>query len=189
MDMISKIIFTFLLIACGSPELTSNLLDRDPTGDTTHYVVNKDRTMSQIKSGTFDISIAELNADNEYPVVLDYSFKIVFIGQKTGTAILPIGADYWTTEYWYFLRSMKHYENPKYKIDHLGYKTVVMNDISYYCDYVKIYDVKIESADLSQVIVYAPVNIDMIPALGAVQVDITGQVSGTDIKVGADLAN
>lgn len=180
------LVLALCLVACGKEK--SGIRQLDPTGAKAHYVIdtNPARTMAQVKGGTFDLSVGSLDtAAQSFPVTVAYSIKIAILGTKTGTKTLSVEADYWTDAFWTKFRSTKHFETSQFKADYLGSETIggqVYDD-------VRLYDIKNipgVSSDLSGVVVLMPVNIKYIPGIGALKADVSGSVSGQNIKVGAD---
>jgi hypothetical protein len=182
---------------------------RDPMGEEAFYDLDKARSHSMIKSGTFDGLITAYKPDAEdgpvYELSLNYKFVIQWVGLKEGTQKIDIPADYFSPDFIRNLRARGSFESEKFKVKHEGFgNTTTMNGTTYEnCDKILIYDVNTETApDFVQLLLgYDNLstegeieNLEIrahvyegIPVLGAVKIDVEGDTSGMHVFAGADL--
>lgn len=145
---------------------------------------------------------------------LTYDFNVQMVGRKTGTEKVMVPAEYFSSEFMENLRANGSYTGPDFKIRHDGYVDARTLDGNLYphCDNILIYDINtvaasgelaglfriardlIASAAQSALGVREDVeNLQVraaiypgVPVLGAVKLDVSGVVSGFNIKAGGD---
>lgn len=207
----------FACFICASLAQAQSIDKRDPLGEKAHYIVDKnsERTSSMVQSGTLDASVTKFLPDAEggpaYEVAMDYNFKIIMIGNKTGRMLMEFPKEFFEEGFLEKLREDGEYTAPKFKMKHLGFKDAVNLDGRHYdhCDYVYVYDIVLSQSQLEimsdivgsalraqgidvsttgsfenlEVWVHAK---EGIPVLGGVKVDMKGKYEGQPFKVGSD---
>lgn len=207
-------IATVLTICLSSISFGSTNPDRDPIGENADYKIDRSssRTSPMIQSGTMKASVTGYLPDHadgpSYAVKIDYTFKIQFMGTRTGSEIVSVPEVYFTPEFMQDLRANGEYVTDSFKVQHQGYADVRTMDGGIYphCDKIRIYDVQTTAAALTPIIDVArqllahpgqPSNDfeDMeiighikegLPVLGAAKIDVSGIYQGRRVKAGAD---
>jgi hypothetical protein len=186
--------------------------DRDPTGESAHYTVDRAsaRTSGLVLGGELTASVTGLRGDlpggPAYEGKIDYTFRIQFMGTRTGTEIVNLPVAYFTDQFMADLRANGSFEGPTFKVQHLGYADAANMDGGRYpnCDKIRIYDIQQEaSLEIVRIakalLIVNPAEADGIddlvivghifqgvPVLGAVKLDVSGKYSGMNVKAGAD---
>jgi len=193
------------------------LAQRDPISEKAQYKVDLDRrrTSSMIKGGSFDALVAgaSVSVENSYQVDLNYKFRIFLQGTTEGTEQIDIDAEYFTEEFLVSLRDQQEYQGQKFKVRHLGFGDARNLDGGYYpnCDILLFYDIdtsqssyfeylfkKIAIEQLKKSGTEVSLNGEIedlkvkayikygVPVLGAVKLDVSGLYNGMSVKAGAD---
>src|SRR5690606_33865088 len=117
-----KVLITLFLFSIFSQNA---LAQRDPISEKAQYKVDLDRrrTSSMIKGGSFDALVAgpSVSVENSYQVDLNYKFRIFLQGTTEGTEQIDIDAEYFTEEFLVSLRDQQEYQGQKFKVRHLGF--------------------------------------------------------------------
>ena len=187
--------------------------DRDPIGEVADYKVdrNSSRTTGMIQSGDMKAAVTSFQQDNpdgpSYDVKIDYTFKIQFMGTRTGTEMVNVPEAYFTPEFMQDLRTNGEYISDSFKVQHQGYADVRTMDGGVYpnCDKVRIYDVQTAQigivgiarqmlvvsgdpstdSDFEDMEIVAHIK-EGLPVLGAAKIDVSGIYQGMRVKAGAD---
>lgn len=209
-----RLSFGLLLVVLFSN--TSNaqeILARDPIGDVADYKVDRAsaRTSNMIQSGIMKAVVNAYQPDHadgpSYNVQIDYTFRIQFLGTRSGSKAVTVPEIYFTPEFMENLRVNGEYISDSFKVQHLGYADARNLDGGVYtnCDKIKIYDVQTvnnglvrmadeilrssegveTTADFEDVVITAHVK-EGLPVLGAAKIDISGLYDGVRVKAGAD---
>jgi len=186
---LSVIVF---LSSCG----TSIIDDRNPIGESAHYSVSKDgsRTSGYIKSGNVDIKITRSiyfeNGKKGYEALFDYKVVLPVVGEQAGSFTVNIYKEFFSYSFINKLRKEKRIITDDYKIEHLGYETVILPNGKQFpkCDKLFIYDFKIEGTNPTVKDLEITLRIhEPLPALKAAQIDFKGKdVSNTLFRIGLD---
>jgi hypothetical protein len=186
--------------------------ERDPVGESAYYEIDASggRTSSMIRSGEMTASVTQFVENHSqgpsYEVQLDYVFRIVFVGTRSGSEVTAIPAEYFSSEFMEQLRRDGEYHTDQFSARHLGYGDARNMDGRFYhnCDRVLIYNVQTASPDLLTAMALKLLGVDPsrrgdiedleiqtmiypeVPVLGAVKLDVSGVYQGTSVKAGSD---
>ncbi len=162
-----------------------------------------------------DAYVPDHKSGAAYESSMTYDFNVQMVGRKTGTEKVMVPADYFSPEFMANLRANGSYVGPDFKVRHEGYVDARNMDGNFYphCDKILIYDVKTYGIDneLSGLFKIARDLVSMaaqsllgtrsddvedlkvraaifagVPVLGAVKLDVSGIVSGMNVKAGGD---
>lgn len=208
-----KFFGTMLALTLASASYGSEIVNRDPVGEFADYTVdrNSSRTTGMIQRGVLKAAVTTFQPDHSdgpsYEVKIDYTFKIQFLGVRTGTELVSVPDVYFTPEFLADLRVNGEYISDSFKVQHLGFADVRTMDGGVYpnCDKIRIYDIKQEglgiigiarqmltfsndpttASDFENMEILAHVK-EGLPVLGAAKIDVSGIYQGMNVKAGSD---
>lgn len=163
---------------------------------------------------TVDAYVPGHKSGPAYESSLAYDFNVQMVGRKQGSQKVMVPAEYFSPEFMKNLRASGSFIGPDFKVRHEGYVDARTMDGNFYphCDKILIYDVKTYSAesqlgglftvardmlsmaaesrlgtrqDVENLQVRAAI-FEGVPVLGAVKLDVSGIVSGFNVKAGGD---
>jgi len=176
---------------------------------------NPSRTSSMIMSGKVDVTVDAYVPGHKsgpaYESSMAYDFNVQMVGRKQGSQKVMVPAEYFSPEFMKNLRANGSFIGPDFKVRHEGFVDARTMDGNFYphCDKILIYDVKTFSAegglfsvardilsmaaesrlgtrqDVENLQVRAAIY-EGVPVLGAVKLDVSGIVSGFNVKAGGD---
>lgn len=153
---------------------------------------------------------------NLYQTKIDYELDLLIGGKKKGSKNIDVPAKYFDPDFMDQLRREGQSNEGDFKLKYMGKADVETSKGNFPdCDKVMVYDVKMHLTDLASILnastdeIYAPQLADQdaqnsldvsdvevmlyitqrIPAIGAVQIDLSAKVSGFDIKAGLDFVS
>jgi len=186
---------------------------RDPLGEVADYKVDRAsaRTSSMIQSGTMKAAVFGFHPDHadgpSYSVKIDYTLRIQFVGNRSGTEFVTAPESYFTPQFMQDLRANGEFISDSFKVQHLGFSDARTLDGGFYpnCDKVRIYDIQtvenglirfagqlLQSSDdhepnvgFEDLVIVAHIK-EGLPVLGAAKIDVSGKYEGARVKAGAD---
>ncbi len=186
------------------------VLLRDPLGEVADYKVDRAsaRTTGMIQSGEMRAAVTTHEPNSaSYDVQINYTFRIQFMGTRTGTEMVSVPEVYFTPEFMQDLRDNGEFISDEFKVQHLGYADARNLDGGVYpnCDKIKIYDVQTKSnglirmadqllraseaidpaAGFEDMVIVAHIK-EGLPVLGAAKIDVSGLYDGMRVKAGSD---
>ena len=204
--------FGSLLILILAFNLTDHIQARNPTGEKANYnlVKSTNRTSSMIRSGTFSLFVKQFLPHagelgrGAYSTEFSYDLDIRWRGREKGKEDHLVDKDFFSPEFMLKLQKEGTLVLKSFKVRYLGKRNVQTENGEYYegCDRIMLYDIDMRRrgiassmlgplslitpmADIRDAKIYVN-TYPGIPALGGVTVDMTGTVSGFDVKAGFD---
>lgn len=204
----------FLSLLLAVPFVTS--VAHANIGERANYFLDKssNRTHSMIRSGVVKTKVTGFDrSNNVYKIKADYKLNVMFRGTQRGTRTLDVPPEYMNRELLERLRREKKIVMPKYKLRHLGYKSVRNKDGNRYenCDVIEFHDIDTSGMEMKGLRPFVQILIDAakaqfnlekkeqiknlrikahvhrsIPVLGAAKVDMSGIAQGFSFKAGFD---
>jgi hypothetical protein len=202
-----------LLFFYANLSFAQEVLVRDPIGEVADYKVDRAsaRTSGLIQSGVMKAAVTTYQPDHadgpSYEMQIDYTFRIQFVGTRSGTEVVTVPEVYFTPEFMQELRDNGEYITDSFKVQHLGYADARNLDGGFYpnCDKIKIYDVQkpnnglVRMADrllktgdpidpdagFEDMVIVAHIK-EGLPVLGAAKIDVSGVYDGMRVKAGSD---
>lgn len=211
MSLTMKIISLFLTLICSYSAYA-----RNPVGETANYELDRNRKRTSgviVEGSSLATALREIKDDKDkkfYEINVHYKMRIVLLGSKEGDQPLIFPEIYFDEEFMLALRLKKQYEAKQFKVQHLGItNTQTKQGILYKdCDRIKLTDIKVpvsttfadlistlkKSAQrLTKATATKPENVVIdvlispkVPVIGAVKIDIAGNVEGMYFSAGFD---
>ena len=188
---------------------------RNPAGEQAAFAIVADgvRTTGAVNEGTFATTVVQGARPGTFGVRIAYDVDIAIVGRRSGSRVIEAPAEFFAPDFVVKLRETKHFVSPGFKVEYLGREDVITADGKSYrgADLIRLYDIRVndsvqasrqdeaESAtvdstgnDLSTTLTFEIGAIRAavmpgVPALGAVQIDLTGTLAGLELSIGADL--
>jgi len=208
------IIFSFVLSFITAGFSNDNV---DPIGEKSDMVLVKDRarTTSMIKSGQgfFEVKdLFETEKGEEYQIDYSFKIKVSFYGDRGGVITLMVPKSYFGDSFWgQVRRGVVETTNLKIKLEEIKDKIEHNGKTYEECPVLRIFDIKgkdeksikdlislkafemgilnekdLSSEEVSDIEAFV-VTHPSVPALGVIQMNITGNVRNYKIKMGFDL--
>ena len=169
-------------------------------GDKANYKVDTDsaRTCQLVRGGKYVLEVTKILPDQSpsaYEIRVDYDLKLAPpLGRTIGVKNTQLPTEYFTIDLWNRVRKGGEYVGQGFKMKHEGYVDALMPDghIYEHCDKVYIYDMEditIETTTGTYILKNATIHAlvrEEIPVLGAVKMDISGNIDGFDFTMGLD---
>lgn len=194
----------FLLCFAVSAGLFADLVGQEAA-----YTVNNDRSSWLIEGGSGQAKVTELRNDPKigqaYVVTIDYEVDILFHGSEKGNIGLLVPEQMFSQQFYQDLKQDKTIAMGVFTVEYQGTSNVSDADGNEYdqCTDARVYDIdpslypigrpavnvlwhkrenvtSVENIELNVSIHHS------VPVLGAVQIDVSGDIHGMDFTLGLD---
>lgn len=160
-------------------------------GDNVSYILSKDYDRSSwfIENGKAILTVEDMNAGenkNDLILAISYSFEVTLYKTISGSINIPVPLSMFNEDFTEDLKKNGTLIQEGFKIDYLGTTSAEDFNGNFYdqCTAMRIYDIKDSGFDdLKFEIRVHP----SIPLLGAVELNISGEVEGFEFIAGLDL--
>lgn len=195
--------------------LTCANIIANPVGETASYLLDRsrDRTSRLIKSGEANAEVASFVQHEKlgpsYVVDIQYDLKVSLVGNKRGSIGLIVPEALFNDQFYNDLERTKTSDLGVFKIDYEGTSSAADSSGTNYeqCVMTRIYDINTEEypipgtnngvmvlwhksegvkADVNNLEIKLKIHPD-VPVLGAVEIDLSGEVYGFDFSAGFNL--